>query len=403
MAENILWYNLQGEFPHLAFERFWQVGQNEISLPGQLQRLPWACRDTMVQSQIKGILGNFETYGYTDAFQGDYSELVYLRARQYSPRLGRFLTRDTWVGNPHSPLSLNKYIYTKGNPIDSTDPSGLCAESGWQDADGGLFTKANCDQLETDLKEGTTEFTDSWYHQLADRMRADGLTQTADAMDYYLQGAGGERRLSSDFIQNTIEVGMPEIHNQINDLVNWYVQKNFASLANCSWSDIGPDIYAKGYTADYLGIALGRRDEQREVAGTFGSFRIDVELSGRLDRKPFLWFYNTDSKISVHVVMLDVYNWNKGASVDYPPYLFRGNTILDNWAANLEKHGSARSYINRGDYIYQNTQKDIGGPGWFFNANKPPSDWILASCVGSQFDIDQEGPGTVDYCGNPMR
>lgn len=35
------------------------------------------------------------SYGYANEYQ-DNSEFVYLRARQYSPGLGRFLTRDTW-------------------------------------------------------------------------------------------------------------------------------------------------------------------------------------------------------------------------------------------------------------------------------------------------------------------
>lgn len=70
---------------------------------------------------------NFQSYGYTDAFQGDYSELVYLRARQYSPGLGRFLTRDTWMGNRTNPASFNKWAYANANPISRTDPSGYYA------------------------------------------------------------------------------------------------------------------------------------------------------------------------------------------------------------------------------------------------------------------------------------
>jgi len=234
-------------------------------------------------------------------------------------------------------------------------------------------------------------------------MRADGLTNTADAMEYYLQGSGGERSLSSSFVKNTIEVAMPEIQDDIDDLTKWYIKKNIAGLVDCDSLEIGPDIYAKGYTANYFAIGLGRLDRQQEVAGTLGSFRIDVELSGKLNKKPFLWSYNADSQLSVHVVMLDVYNWNKGSGVYYPARITSGNWIKDDWAANLEKNGTAKSYINRGDYSYTDTQNGVWGPGWFFDSNNPPSGWLLASCIGSQFDKDQEGPGTVDYCGNPMR
>ncbi len=91
-----------------------------------------------------------------------------------------------------------------------------------------------------------------------------------------------------------------------------------------------------------------------------------------------------------------------GDSVFYPPRLY-GNKIIDDWADNLEKRGAARRFIVRGDYTYTSNLENIGGPGIFFDVNSPPEDWVLTSCIGSQFDIDAEGPGTIDYCGNPMR
>jgi hypothetical protein len=59
--------------------------------------------------------------------------LLYLRARYYSPGLGRFLTKDTWEGNLNQPLSLNQWNYVNSNPISYTDPSGYspnCAVKG---------------------------------------------------------------------------------------------------------------------------------------------------------------------------------------------------------------------------------------------------------------------------------
>lgn len=43
-----------------------------------------------------------------------------------TPSTGRFLTRDTWSGNANRPLSLNRWGYVEGNPINLTDPSGKC-------------------------------------------------------------------------------------------------------------------------------------------------------------------------------------------------------------------------------------------------------------------------------------
>ncbi len=56
----------------------------------------------------------------------DYNELLYLRARYYSPRIGRFITKDTWAGDANLPLSYNKWSYANANPIMYRDPSGKC-------------------------------------------------------------------------------------------------------------------------------------------------------------------------------------------------------------------------------------------------------------------------------------
>lgn len=57
----------------------------------------------------------------------DSTQLLYLRARHYSPADGRFTSRDTWSGDYNRPLSLNRWIYVEGNPINRVDPSGLAA------------------------------------------------------------------------------------------------------------------------------------------------------------------------------------------------------------------------------------------------------------------------------------
>ncbi|MBX3038548.1 MAG: hypothetical protein KF758_16680, partial [Anaerolineales bacterium] len=64
-------------------------------------------------------------YGYTGE-QTDLTGNVYLRARYYNPTDGRFLSRDTWDGDINNPLSLNKWMYVEGNPINRIDPSGHC-------------------------------------------------------------------------------------------------------------------------------------------------------------------------------------------------------------------------------------------------------------------------------------
>jgi RHS repeat-associated protein len=52
------------------------------------------------------------------------SGMVYLRARYYASDTGRFISRDTWEGNYNQPLSLNRWNYVEGNPVNYSDPNG---------------------------------------------------------------------------------------------------------------------------------------------------------------------------------------------------------------------------------------------------------------------------------------
>jgi RHS repeat-associated protein len=63
-------------------------------------------------------------YGFTGEQQDSYIKLIYLRSRMYSPVTGRFVSRDTWGGESNRPMSLNRWLYVGGNPINTTDPTG---------------------------------------------------------------------------------------------------------------------------------------------------------------------------------------------------------------------------------------------------------------------------------------
>ncbi|HEX5430414.1 MAG TPA: RHS repeat-associated core domain-containing protein [Bryobacteraceae bacterium] len=51
--------------------------------------------------------------------------LDYADQRYYAPGSGRFMTPDRTMGNPADPSSWNLYAYTRGDPINRVDPSGL--------------------------------------------------------------------------------------------------------------------------------------------------------------------------------------------------------------------------------------------------------------------------------------
>lgn len=50
--------------------------------------------------------------------------MYYLRARYYQPATGRFWTMDSYEGSSETTISLHKYLYGSGNPVNNTDPSG---------------------------------------------------------------------------------------------------------------------------------------------------------------------------------------------------------------------------------------------------------------------------------------
>jgi RHS repeat-associated protein len=72
--------------------------------------------------------GFINPYGYNGEENDTYSGLQYLRARYYEADTGRFLSRDSYLGDLMNPLTLNRYDYTGNNPVMYSDPSGNNAQ-----------------------------------------------------------------------------------------------------------------------------------------------------------------------------------------------------------------------------------------------------------------------------------
>jgi RHS repeat-associated protein len=64
------------------------------------------------------------TNTYTGQEQDEFGGLIYYNARWYDPEIGRFISEDPAAANPGDPLSINRYIYCRNNPLVYVDPTG---------------------------------------------------------------------------------------------------------------------------------------------------------------------------------------------------------------------------------------------------------------------------------------
>ncbi|HLL64281.1 MAG TPA: putative Ig domain-containing protein [Micromonosporaceae bacterium] len=72
--------------------------------------------------------GTDSRIGFTGAWTDPTTGLIHLRARDYDPTTGQFLTIDPIADSTHQP-----YAYAENNPLQNTDPSGLCTDCTWLD------------------------------------------------------------------------------------------------------------------------------------------------------------------------------------------------------------------------------------------------------------------------------
>ena len=68
--------------------------------------------------------GTDSPYTYAGYRYDTETELYYLNARMYDPKIARFLQEDTYRGDLKDPLSLNLYVYCENNPLIYFDPTG---------------------------------------------------------------------------------------------------------------------------------------------------------------------------------------------------------------------------------------------------------------------------------------
>lgn len=66
--------------------------------------------------------------GYTGHVNDPDTGLVYMQARFYDPDTGRFLSIDPVNVSAGNVLTFNRYVYADNNPINKSDPTGMCPD-----------------------------------------------------------------------------------------------------------------------------------------------------------------------------------------------------------------------------------------------------------------------------------
>ena len=137
--------------------------------------------------------------------------LYYLRARYYNPLTGRFMSRDPNTGNQLNPMSLHKYLYAGGDPINFVDPAGRDSllETGSLDA---IIGTRPLPAL-TELAGGAYASAASW--AVGRYLAAAELAETAQAAvsDYIeaVDWAELAKGITKVFLCESLEIGLEHI------------------------------------------------------------------------------------------------------------------------------------------------------------------------------------------------
>lgn len=338
-----------------------------------------------------------ESLSLGSAYFGDYTQLLYLRARMYAPGMGRFISRDMWEGIANLPLSYNKWMYAYSNPIKYVDSTGKAPKQNTLDQSGGficparfnwyaswpwqtpdeVFSEEQCARLieiwNNPSPEGAAE-VEAWYYKLSDRMDMDGYKQSSKLLKHFLDSSGVDSpaaipfQLDSDFMQDEV-MTYKEVDNKTDELKKWYLK----SHANCNTPTAGPDYFYTGILQNG-GADVIKYGVNAKLFSSLNAFRLDVVI--RSQNTP--WKYipiGANWNIDLHYIAIDKYDWTPGATA---PYGVNGPVVEDDWALLLVQYGLASNFYVRGDY-YENHST------WsFIYSSSPalPGGWNKESCIG---------------------
>ncbi len=158
-------------------------------------------------------------YRYAGYVYDKETKLYYLNARYYDPQTARFLSEDTYRGDPNDPLSLNLYTYVSNNPIKYIDPTGHWEQD---DEEFSFNTQTKLIALTQAYYDAKTGVERGLIHEEAKKLRAehckerskknksalsDKLNEIYETQDYYIESTWDQTLKDSNIVvtkkQNT--------------------------------------------------------------------------------------------------------------------------------------------------------------------------------------------------------
>ncbi|MDP4093472.1 MAG: RHS repeat-associated core domain-containing protein [Bacillota bacterium] len=264
-----------------------------------------------------------------DKIAGQY----YLRARNYDPATGRFVTEDSYKGTLNSILSLNLYTYCLNNPILFLDPSGHEQIV----ISGGKYSEKKSDYpynfIETAIK----------------RLRELKKANSSESITWIIAMTGYSDSDRKRFIEdaNDIGINIRFIHSN-GDLLDYINIKDGGNRQEDKITEF--DVFAHGYVGS-IELGLHQPDEKNL------SFSInDIK---NIDKNAF---NNPNAKF---------YTCNTGTSVN------GGNSFAQEWVNKVGGKALAfigkTSYdnINKGESIWSKINRYLYGFSWYGSKNYP--------------------------------
>ncbi len=281
-------------------------------------------------------------YGYTGEVTGP-SGLVYLRARYYSASTGHFITKDIWQGNFDRSLSLNKWLYALGNPINLIDPSGLQSENTPYVCNWPSNINWYCNILNN--PETNPEVLRTFYTGVSILGRTDKNRRYAsDNLVHFLENKGTTVKMEKGFIEDVLLTDGNEIKAIENNLKQYFnngIQPLATLIPDCSttikrFSSSG-SISIRGVSTDALFYAWNAHNIKINYKGSLFS----DNLGG----------YKIIIQSDFHAY--DTYDWhgigdgNLTATFDAP---FGTITVPDEWAARVQEAGLGMQFDMYADW-----------------------------------------------------